>query len=653
MCSPEISYAVMKGAMNNTLIKYSALTGVGNQNPNPPSLTFNIQVPSEQIVLDRRVMIKYKIKATIEKTINGGNVEQVWCCDGADSTTTSVYGGAECLNCYPFHQLVSTAQITVNNTSVSLNVQDVLPAIIRFNDDRLGNKINGSAPIQVDSDGGYGSTAYTTNDGGLLINKPNSPFASDTVPLDEAFTPRGSFVVRDVSGNQTCPATGTARTIIEFEGYEPVMVSPFTFANCQSNSQGIYGLQNLSFNFNLGSFNRLIRSRSQIAVADGNVLSNTTVVSLFFETAELQLTYLTPQPTDALASRNAVPFYELPRYPSNKFSIPATPAYTRNPTQQIVNRIPFPPIQLNQIPDKLIIFAREGTGKYNNNTNCADFMGVINDININFNNQSGLLSTMSQYQLFKMSRENGSIQSWQEFSGLSNTRIGCGYKLPQSGTVYSATPANVAVNENASANIVGTNGVLTGQAVLAPQTGSLLVLQFGKDIELPDYYAPGSLGNFNLQFDITIGSYNNIATEYQLIVIAMNTGVLITEKGQTATYTGLLTKEDVLQASAMEAISTNDYRRLVGSGFWDNLKSIGSKAWNFAKPILGTVGKFAAQQGAQALQQSGNPYASMAGNLLGKVVGNASGMSGGVEGGAMSAGAMSAGRRRVMKHLAQ
>jgi len=652
MCSPQISYAVMKGAMNNTMVQYSALTGVNSLNPS--SLTFNIQVPSEQTVLDRRVIIENTFEVVVAKTILnavGGSVpsvaEQVWNCDSTVNTiSTNALAGADCVNAYPFHQIVNTAQITINNTTVSLNVQDVLPVLIRLNENRNVYELNGSAPIQVDTDGGYGSTIIGLLEGSvagspIALNKPSSAFSSSGFNLDGAFSPRASFVVEDTLGTAGT-ADGVERTTtIRFTTFEPLMVSPFTFANPQSNGQGIYGLQNLSFNFNLGNFNRLIRSRPQIAVSatEGNCLSSTKVNGITLTRSILHLHYLTPQPTDALDARVATQYYELPRYltPASQ-AVASVVAYERFPAGVPVN-LQFNSVQLNQIPDKLFIYVREASGKYNLNTNCADYFLPIQKININFNNQSGLLSTMTPIELYRMSKDNGSCQTWQEFSGLSNCRIASAYKVGQSGYSY---------NSIVNGSQVGVVGQTRG--VVVPTTGSLLILEFGKDIELPDYYAPGSLGNFNLQFTLECVSYNNINNDtYQIVCIPMNTGCMITEKGQSATYTGLLTKEDVLQASAMEPLSVNDYKRLVGGGFWDSVKSMGSKVWNFAKPIFGDVARYAVQRGATGLQQSGNPLASMAGTAIKSLVPAGSGMSAG----AMSAGAMSAGRRKVMKHLSQ
>lgn len=653
ICSPQISYAVMKGAMNHTLVEYNALTGAGDNVFRPSSLTFNIQVPSEQTILDRRVVIRNKFKLTIAKSGLDNSIEEnVWNCGNQTGVSNAVSYGADCLNAYPFHQIVNTATITINNTAVSVNTQDILTVLLRLNDDRNLNKFNGTTPIQADSDGNYGST--TQNNG---IDKQNSPFSNDISPLDEAYAPRGSFVVKDLNEATIAGGVDTSSTVIEFETFEPLLISPFTFANPQSgNSQGIYGLQNLNFNFTLANPNRLIRSRPQFG-ANGLCLTATNVANWQLIESALQLVYLTPQPTDALEARNAVPYYELPRYLSNSVAVsPDNAGIWNNPKNPSAKNfsIVMNSIQLNQIPDKLFIFVRPGNNEaYNNNTNCADFYAVINRIEINFNNQAGLLSTMKQNQLYRMARDNGSSQSWTEFSGLVNTSIAKSYALTQDGFKYDDLPTlNLA------------NGLEVGSgsgSILAPTTGSLLILQFGKDIELPDYYAPGSLGSFNIQITLGCSSYNNKdidegqSTSYQAVMITMNSGVFITEKGQSAVYTGLLTKEDVLQASAMEPIAVSDYKRMVGGGFWDNIKSVGSKVWNFVKPVLGDVGKFAAQRGADALSQSGNPYANLAGTVLKGVVGRGEmggAMSAGaMSAGAMSAGAMSAGRRRVAKHL--
>ena len=84
-----------------------------------------------------------------------------------------------------------------------------------------------------------------------------------------------------------------------------------------------------------------------------------------------------------------------------------------------------------------------------------------------------------------MSRDNGSNQNWQEFSGFANSAY-------NDDLVKIKTPTT-------TADIYASSTPLSeGYGNPIATTGSLLVLEFGKDIQLPNYYAPGSLGSFNL-----------------------------------------------------------------------------------------------------------------------------------------------------------
>ena len=74
----------------------------------------------------------------------------------------------------------------------------------------------------------------------------------------------------------------------------------------------------------------------------------------------------------------------------------------------------------------------------------------------------------------------------------------------------------------------------------------------------------------------------------ELVVVCMNSGSFATERGTSSTYTALLTKQDVLDASMQEAVPRGEYTRLVGGGFLDSLKS----AWKYLTSN-GRLGKIA------------------------------------------------------------
>ena len=77
-------------------------------------------------------------------------------------------------------------------------------------------------------------------------------------------------------------------------------------------------------------------------------------------------------------------------------------------------------IQLDCVPDKLIIFVRKPVA----NLSCFDTDSylTIKQISINWNNQAGLLSSMSPEQLYRNSILSGlGNLTWDEFCGTCTT----------------------------------------------------------------------------------------------------------------------------------------------------------------------------------------------------------------------------------------
>ncbi|MFM7985135.1 MAG: major capsid protein V20 domain-containing protein, partial [Candidatus Fonsibacter sp.] len=100
------------------------------------------------------------------------------------------------------------------------------------------------------------------------------------------------------------------------------------------------------------------------------------------------------------------------------------------------------------------------------------------------------------------------------------------------------------------------NGPLLGESnpsvQYVPTTGSILILNFAEVIQLTEeLYAPRSLGTFNLQLQVTVESTQSgtwLGSEYELVIMVMNSGVFVNERGTSSTFIGLLTKQDVLDA---------------------------------------------------------------------------------------------------------
>jgi len=586
-CKDAIKYAVQRSGQNITVAEFNAISATTS------SHTYNIQVPSETTIIDRRVI--WESTVILKVVIPDADTAGV-----PVGTPLVNFGVSEALAPFPLHGACLTQQYTINNNSVSVNMNDVLPVLLRFHDKRELMRYNGMTPNMYDTYNYYGDGVGANNN--VLGNYTSDSFDNDLYA-------RGSFPQVLVSGGlgATGATQGTAPTFetsgtniqtavplkvagavaggyvyyVKFTSREPLLASPFMWAKSSYSGQGFYGIQNLNVVMNLASDNiaRMWRSGSawnRYNSGANNYTPMTQVSVVSYESSKLIFNFLTPKPSDMLSARNVVPYYELPRYLSTQTSsiAYATRGGTTAVSQLIpaTTTIPSTTIQLNMIPDKLLIFVRKA--KASQLITDADFALAISSISINFNNQSGILASATRDQLYRYSVEAGSNQSWHEFRGFSN--IG--------------------------------NGT-TGMGKQIPTSGSYLMLDMGKHIQITeDYYASGSLGNFNLQFTLGVENYTEAPSgggtmPIELVLITLNSGLFVCEKGQSATYTGILTKDDVLSASQQEPHSSGDVDRMVGGGLLDKLSSFASSVVPHLKNL--------APHARNLLEKSSNKYAQL------------------------------------------
>ena len=331
----------------------------------------------------------------------------------------------------------------------------------------------------------------------------------------------------------------------------------------------------MNFQMNiLPTANRAWRSAAWYA-AGGPPVSASTVS---FADSQLLFQFLTPHASDMLDPRNVVPFYELPVYRST--NLPDLPAKANQGHADATGNFPVAPsltinslnIQLSGIPDKLIIFVRKPPSVLRcDDTDC---FATITNISLNFNNQAGLLSSMTPEQLYRNSVQSGlANMSWDEFCGVTMS-VSSGLGGVSNSHRRSPYSGFGAMQTTAGGNNTGYLG-----CQYSPTTGTILVLNFAEVIQLTEeYYAPGSLGSFNLQVRLEV--QNNHYTDWttandqrEMVIIPMNSGVFVNERGTSSTFLSLRTKQDVLDALQQQPYSNFEIRRMVGGGFLDGLKS--------------------------------------------------------------------------------
>lgn len=520
-----LKYAVKKGGQNVTPTVFPA------NSANSGTQTYNIQVPSLNTIIDREVQWKSQIKGKVVYNLPAGYSPN-------DDQYPMQYGSTDALAPFPLHQCVKSMSCTINQNTITQNTDDVLPYILHMVKRKNMHRYAGMTPTAIDSYSAYSSDQSSNNNAlGAFQNS-----------LDNDWSPRGSynldycttdgvakngFVMAPYAGSHGNAGTYTVYFAVTVT--EPLLMSPFIFGNPYSNNQGFYGIQNMNLVMNMNNGNHVWRSKAPVAGA--------TVSSSIegFGLSELRFMFYTAHPSLVLPTRNVVSFYEMPRFITSIDK--AVGAATKvnggivgTPFSASTNSLP-----LNQISDKIILSVRKKLSAQNPTD--PDFWMTFQDLNIQFNNGAGILSTANLQQLYKMSINSGSNQSWNEFVGKAN--------------VYNTT-------EGQSVNQVGTSG-------------SIIMLDMATDINLTeDFFAPGSLGNFTLQ--INFNGVNNTeqgfaAGDLEIVVITLNSGLFVCEAGTSSIYTGILTRQDVLDASNQEAYSKSDANRMVGGGLLDNISS--------------------------------------------------------------------------------
>jgi len=488
------------------------------------SLVFQVQVPSENIVIDRNV----QIQASLSVNLTISNAAAYRAQPIPQNDVVFDYGTTDAFQVFPLNSLFTTSSCTINNTNVSANTQDIFPQLTRMNSARELYRYNSTSPSLPDSQWGVFSDAT------LATNNPLGGFANNSLDLD--FDPRGAFptiitvehfnngVLIDDSLISLGQATETWTINVQAIVTEPLFgLSPFTWCDPEFSSQGILGVNNMAFVFNIDAACKRLWSS-----ANDYINTITLVTPGCFQICQLLFTYLSLQPTDVVSTKNVVPYMDYPRFISNT-SVAMQPFDPTQPNNLTVTKLTSNSIQLNQVPDKMIICARIPMSQQTY-ANTSSFL-AIQQIVCNFNNASGLLSSATQVDLWKMSMRNGSSQNFNEFYGF----------------------ASVATAE--------------GAGVYVPTTGAMLVISPTLDFGLPNYLSAGSQGNFNFQFNLSV--YNQFPDQItpELVLICVNSGIMCTSQGVSSLYTGMLTKELVLKTNeekAEDPISTVEYSRLVG-----------------------------------------------------------------------------------------
>jgi hypothetical protein len=562
-------YAVEKGALSLTNAPFSAISQTASQH------TYNIYVPSENVFVSRDMewssTVYLELKVRLNNTAEGGQypIDEPLFQLGVDGS----------LAAFPLNSLCATMTATVNDTTVTINSQDVLTEVLRLTDYRP-NRLQRTCPTMLDK--------YQLNVQSL--NAQNDPISGYTnAAHDYAEVPNGAWAnitFTDPQGNQLSGTTAGAYTcannivvntidgvpvstdqgdgvvnglysvFLKWRTTEKLVLSPFIFSEEFSSDTGLFGINNIQLVMNMRDPNRALRLRNstvgttQKLYYGGGATSNSFTPPLSYNTqvgaftdSVVNVQFLTPSLSIPLPPKSVVPYMEFPRYiTQNQNGVLEAGETAQLQTQTIT---------LPQIPDLFIIYVKAlasstvvssqrqadpslpqfGTAYLplaSSATNLDSLGGRSRaPLSINFDNFSGLLSSHTPEQLYHMSVRNGLEMDWNTW---------CGQTRVPSGAV--------------------------GQ--FASTVGSILVLKPGVDITLQEGQAPSLVGNFTFQANISVTNTFPFAVQPQIIVVTANSGFFESIRGSSRIIKGVLSEQDIIAAPLAPAGTTDSLARMIG-----------------------------------------------------------------------------------------
>lgn len=333
---------------------------------------------------------------------------------------------------------------------------------------------------------------------------------------------------------------------------EPLWISPLYWSNSASNRyQALFNIQNISINFVLsGNLSRMFSGLLQdgsVAAPNGDAVFPATSagqpVTVYVEPVvggcKCRLIYLTPQ-----LDMEVPDYLEYPLHTVNvqQQQFPSNPIAPNQPAEMVFNSV-----TLSTLPTRVYFFGRvTPPDNLVNRTMLRDGFAVIEKININFMNLSGRLGNADSYALWRLAVANGYKRSWLMWS---------------------------------------------------KYLGSVLALDFGKDISLPSSsLAPSVRGNFQFQASVNFRTLpqdtfpipegeDTTPQNWMGYMVFVNGGVMTTDGRTVSQSIGALTQDAVANAGWYKEGVRQEIVSFYGDGILSDIWSVAKKAAKYAVPV--------------------------------------------------------------------
>lgn len=457
------------------------------QNPqSTSSSTFNILPPDINTIIDKRTYLRVTGTLTFNATAVPG--------------VKILNEGYDSFRAFPLQNTQTNVQCQINNGAVNFQPEVYLDPLLRIHNNLNNQQYNLSlCPSALDNTAVYNDLL------GTVLN-PLGTFKDSTPSLYQ----RGSF--QGISN--VVNVAGASSASLAFDITEPLMLSPF-IATQEHDHPGLTGVRSMILTINWS--NNLSRMWSH-----NNALITISSINVAFTNVELYVAYITPKYTLQPSPINQYNYTNVEYYNTGAISLADGATY-----QASLNNI-----QLQQIPNKIMLFARKSdqTRTYND----PDSYLQITSINITYMNRTGILGTARQEQLYQISKRNKLNMTYNDFSGKVLTTV-------EGDNLHTC--------------------------------GSIIVLDPAFDFGLPSDYTNGLSIQNQLQVNVTIKNNTGATMDAVCYLVTLTEGVLTIQDTNVVTQLGVITKEDVMKSSSQPYLDYNDLEFADSSYQGGSLKS--------------------------------------------------------------------------------
>lgn len=507
---------------------------------------WSIQPPSTKTIVDRRLQLKCYVRVT---PLGGGAFQ---------------FGTNDALRAFPLASAMENLNVNINGNSLSDSIGARISAMMTLNNkpqDRTD--LWSMSPAMPDS--------YQNLSDWTLYGSGKNPLAD--YGENPAEDPRGGFPRVATDGQ---PGS------FDFELSEPLFLDPL-IAGPKGDDEGFTNINNLDIKITwVSDLGKMFTHSS----AGDPLLTGVQVE--FYRAPELLLRYFTPKQNQPLPALQVLPYTSYTDVSNSIFTLGARGTASSTRTVRTSS------VKLNQIPRRVMIFARRSKGTTDFST--ADSFANISRISFLWNNETNLMSSADERQLWGVSVRNGSNLSWQQW------------------------------NE---------------------YRGSVFVGEFGIDIGLLQGLSPGIMGQFTLSAEVDLVNKNTDAVEYDLYMTVQLEGSVQISENAMAVSLGNLTVQAVEEAVQGPEVLYSHAQDATGGSFFSSMKHFFNKLSRGVQSAAGVASKLA--PAISVLNPEIGALVGTGARVAGEVAGigrRATGgrfAGGGLSGGGMSGGGFSGG----------